>query len=111
MPHGSLGRSGRSGHRRSSADPVSQGAPTIQGGDLAGNPDFVKLAQSYGCRAFRVRRTADVRPVLEKALAYTDGPCVVDAEVVKEEDVFPMVPAGATLADMLLEPPRKARTR
>jgi acetolactate synthase-1/2/3 large subunit len=36
---------------------------------------------------------------------------VVDAEVVKEEDVFPMVPAGATLADMLLEPPRKARAR
>jgi acetolactate synthase I/II/III large subunit len=83
----------------------------LSGVDLAGNPDFVKLAQSYGCRAFRVRRTADVRPVLEKALAYTDGPCLVDAEVVKEEDVFPMVPAGASLADMILGPPRKGRSR
>jgi len=83
----------------------------LSGVDLAGNPDFVKLAQSYGCRAFRVRRTADLRAVLEKALAYSDGPCVIDAEVVKEEDVFPMVPAGASLSDMLLEPPRKGRHR
>jgi acetolactate synthase-1/2/3 large subunit len=83
----------------------------LSGVDLAGNPDFVKLAESYGCRAFRVRRSADVRPVLEKALAYSDGPCVIDAEVVKEDDVFPMVPAGASLADMLLERPRKGRSR
>jgi len=83
----------------------------LSGVDLAGNPDFVKLAESYGCRAFRIRRAADVRPVLEKALAYSDGPCVVDAEVVKEEDVFPMVPAGASLADMLIAPPRKGRGR
>jgi acetolactate synthase-1/2/3 large subunit len=83
----------------------------LSGVDLAGNPDFVKLAESYGCRAFRIRRNADVRPVLERALAYSDGPCVVDAEVVKEEDVFPMVPAGASLADMLLAPPRKGRAR
>jgi acetolactate synthase-1/2/3 large subunit len=83
----------------------------LSGVDLAGNPDFVKLAESYGCRAFRMRRPADVRPVLEMALAYTDGPCVIDAEVVKEDDVFPMVPAGASLADMLLEPPRKGRAR
>ena len=78
----------------------------LSGVDLAGSPDFVKLAESYGCRALRMRRPADIRPVLEKALAYTDGPCVVDAEVVKEDDVFPMVPSGAPYADMLLAPPR-----
>jgi acetolactate synthase-1/2/3 large subunit len=83
----------------------------LSGVDLAGNPDFVKLAESFGCRALRLRRNADVRPVLERALAYADGPCIIDAEVVKQEDVFPMVPAGASLADMLLEPPRKDRTR
>jgi len=83
----------------------------LSGVDLAGSPDFVKLSESYGCRAFRMRRAADIRPVLEKALAYCDGPCVIDAEVVKEDDVFPMVPAGASLADMLLEPPRKGRSR
>jgi acetolactate synthase-1/2/3 large subunit len=79
----------------------------LSGVDLAGSPDFVKLAESYGCRAFRMRRAADIRPVLEKALAYSDGPCVIDAEVVKEDDVFPMVPSGASYKDMILGPPRK----
>jgi acetolactate synthase-1/2/3 large subunit len=78
----------------------------LSGVDLTGSPDFVKLAESYGCRALRIRRPSDTRPVLEKALAYADGPVVVDAQVVKEDDVFPMVPSGASYADMLLAPPR-----
>ena len=81
----------------------------LSGVELAGSPDFVKLAQSYGCKAFRLKRTADIRPVLEAALAHTGGPCVVDAEVVREDDVFPMVPSGASYADMLLAPPRRKR--
>ncbi|HTZ51371.1 MAG TPA: biosynthetic-type acetolactate synthase large subunit, partial [Spirochaetia bacterium] len=72
----------------------------LSGVDLVGNPDFVKLAESYGCRAFRMRRIGDVQSVLEKALAYTDGPVVIDAEVAKEDNVFPMIPAGASLKDM-----------
>jgi acetolactate synthase-1/2/3 large subunit len=83
----------------------------LSGVDLAGSPDFVKLAESYGCKAFRIRRNAEARAVIEKALAYSEGPCIVDAEVVKEEDVFPMVPSGASLGDMLLEPPRKGKGR
>ncbi|HTO23547.1 MAG TPA: thiamine pyrophosphate-dependent enzyme, partial [Spirochaetia bacterium] len=77
--------------------------------DLVGNPDFVKLAESYGCKAFRMRRIGDVHAVLEKALAYTDGPVVIDAEVAKEDNVFPMIPAGASIRDMILGPPRQPR--
>jgi acetolactate synthase-1/2/3 large subunit len=83
----------------------------LSGVDLTGNPDFVKLAESYGCKAFRIRRGGEVRSVIEKALAYNEGPCLIDAEVVKEDDVFPMVPAGASLKDMLLAPPRKRNPR
>jgi acetolactate synthase-1/2/3 large subunit len=81
----------------------------LSGVDLVGNPDFVKLAESYGCRAFRMRRVADVKPVLEKALAWSDGPVVIDAEVAKEDNVFPMIPAGASIRDMILGPPRTGR--
>ena len=76
------------------------------GVDLEGNPDFVKLAQSYGIKAYRITRPADVRRVLKAALAH-DGPCLVDAEVEKHDNVFPMIPAGAPLRDMLLGPPRR----
>jgi len=78
----------------------------LSGVDLKGNPDFVKLARSYGCKAFRIRRSADVRRTLRAALEYNEGPCVIDAEVEKEDNVFPMIPAGAAVKDMILEPPR-----
>jgi acetolactate synthase-1/2/3 large subunit len=83
----------------------------LSGVDLVGNPDFVKLAESYGCKAFRMRRIGDVRPVLEKALAWNAGPVVIDAEVAKEDNVFPMIPAGASIRDMILGPPRTGRVR
>ncbi len=79
----------------------------LSGVDLEGNPDFVKLAQAYGIKAFRIRRSADVKKILRAALAYNDGPCLIDAEVEKHDNVFPMIPAGASLRDMLLEPPKK----
>jgi acetolactate synthase-1/2/3 large subunit len=78
----------------------------LSGVDLVGNPDFVKLAQSYGAKGLRVKRPSDLRRVLKEALAYHDGPCVIDAEVYKDENVFPMIPAGASVKDMILEAPR-----
>jgi acetolactate synthase-1/2/3 large subunit len=45
--------------------------------------------------------------VLQAAMAIKDGPCVIDAEVVKEDNVFPMIPAGAPLSDIIIEPPRE----
>ena len=77
------------------------------GVDLHGNPDFVKLAEAYGAKGYNLKRPADVRKILEKALAYQDGPVLINAEVTKTENVFPMIPAGAALEDMLVEPPRE----
>ena len=79
----------------------------LSGVDMIGNPDFVKLAESYGCKAFRVKRPADVTKVLTRALEYNDGPCLVHAEVVKQDNVFPMVPAGASAEEMIITPPTK----
>ncbi|HXP90554.1 MAG TPA: biosynthetic-type acetolactate synthase large subunit [Fibrobacteria bacterium] len=76
------------------------------GVDMAGNPDFVKLAEAYGVKAFRIRRPGDVRRILKQASEYNDGPCVIEAEVVKEDNVYPMIPAGAPYKEMLIERPR-----
>ncbi len=79
----------------------------LSGVDLQGNPDFVKLAESYGAKGFRIKRSADVKRIISAALAYNDGPVVIDAMVEKESNVFPMIPAGASLADMILEEPKQ----
>ena len=76
------------------------------GVDLEGNPDFAKLAESYGAKGFNIRRPGDVRRVLTAALEYNDGPCVINAEVEKADNVFPMVPAGNPYEDMIIEPPK-----
>jgi acetolactate synthase-1/2/3 large subunit len=78
----------------------------LSGVDLEGNPDFVKLAQAYGIKGLRIRRPADVDRVLKQAHEYADGPCLVVAEVVKEDNVFPMIPAGAAVSEMLIERPK-----
>ena len=79
----------------------------LSGVDLEGNPDFVKLAESYGAKGFRIKRTADIDKVLRQALDYDEGPCVIHAECEKEDNVFPMIPAGAALTDMLVEAPKQ----
>ena len=79
----------------------------LSGVDLHGNPDFCKLAESYGAKAFRIKRPVDVKKVLQQALNYNDGPCLIHAEVVKEDNVFPMIPAGGSAADMILTPPNR----
>jgi acetolactate synthase I/II/III large subunit len=79
----------------------------LSGVDLEGNPDFVKLAGAYGIKAWRIKRPAEVDRVLKAAMAWTDGPCLVDAEVIKEDNVFPMIPAGAALRDMIIERPKQ----
>jgi acetolactate synthase-1/2/3 large subunit len=78
----------------------------LSGVDLEGNPDFCKLAEAYGVKAFRIKRPADVDKVLKQAAEYNDGPCVIEAEVVKEDNVFPMIPAGAPISGMLIERPK-----
>ncbi|MEO7427220.1 MAG: biosynthetic-type acetolactate synthase large subunit [Fibrobacteria bacterium] len=81
------------------------------GVDLEGNPNFVKLAEAYGMKGFRIKRNADVGKTLAAALAYNDGPCIIEAEVEKEDNVFPMIPAGSAISEMVLEAPKKAMAK
>ncbi|MEI6606079.1 MAG: biosynthetic-type acetolactate synthase large subunit [Verrucomicrobiota bacterium] len=76
------------------------------GVDLIGNPDFCKLAAAYGIPSVHIKRPADVTRMVKKALAYRDGPMLIHAECIKTDNVFPMIPAGAALEDMLIEPPK-----
>lgn len=66
-----------------------------------GNPDFVRLAESYGAVAYRTNKPEEVRAILEEGMAVKDRPVVMDFMVQEEENVFPMVPAGASLTEMV----------
>ncbi len=64
-------------------------------------PDLVKVAEAYKLTGLRAERPDEVRPVIEKALT-TKGPVIIDFVVDPDENVFPMVPAGAPIREMLL---------
>ncbi len=70
------------------------------GTNLTGNPDFVKLAESYGAVGIRVTKKSDVTKALKEAISLKK-PVVIDFMIEQEENVFPMVPAGAALNDMI----------
>jgi len=78
----------------------------LSGVDLEGNPDFAMLAAAYGITGLPLKRTADIDKILTRMLR-TDGPCVVHAHCEKEDNVFPMIPAGAAVHEMLIEPPKR----
>jgi acetolactate synthase-1/2/3 large subunit len=65
------------------------------------SPDFVKLAEAYGAAGLRATRPDELRAVLEAGLA-KPGVVVMDIQVAQEENVFPMVPSGAGLKEMVL---------
>ncbi len=62
--------------------------------------DFVKIAGAYGIDGMRVEDPSDVRPALQAAIE-TEGPFVLDFRIEREENVFPMVPAGAAINEMI----------
>jgi len=64
-------------------------------------PDFVKLAEAFGAVGLRATRPDEVEPVMKRGLE-TAGPVIMDFQVAKEECVYPMVPAGAPITEMLL---------
>ena len=70
------------------------------------NPDFVKLADAFGMLGIRVTDKAQVRSAIEQAMEY-DGPALIDFVVEEEENVFPMIPAGQTIHEMIEEPVTK----
>ena len=63
-------------------------------------PDFVKVAEAYGAVGIRVEKKEEVAPAIKKAIK-TPHPVFIDFKVEPEENVFPMVPAGAALKDMI----------
>lgn len=75
------------------------------GVDLAGNPDFVKLAESYGIKAMNITSHNGLKDNIQKAMDFSDGPILVNCEVEKTDNVYPMVPAGRPLEDMLISAP------
>jgi acetolactate synthase-1/2/3 large subunit len=77
------------------------------GVNLEGNPDFAKLAEAYpGAKGMTLKRPADIHKILKRAMEYTDGPCVINVECVKAENVYPMIPPGRSVDAMLLEAPK-----
>lgn len=69
--------------------------------NMEAQPDFVKLAEAYGAEGYRIRTPEELEPTLARALA---SPCtaIIDVQVEREENVYPMVPTGAALDEMLL---------
>lgn len=68
------------------------------------NPDFIKLSEAYGCPARRVTTNAEVEEAIRWALETTDGPSFVEFKVEKEDNVFPMLPSGQTIKELLDNP-------
>jgi acetolactate synthase-1/2/3 large subunit len=65
-------------------------------------PDFIKWAEAYGVKGIRVTRNDQVEAALKEALA-CDGPVVVEAIIRPDEKVFPMIPAGAGVDDIIVD--------
>ncbi|MBD3181817.1 biosynthetic-type acetolactate synthase large subunit [Candidatus Poribacteria bacterium] len=72
----------------------------LSGVDLVTNPDFVKVAEAFGATGIRAARPDEVRKAIDKALE-TPGPVFLDFIVDRSENVFPMVPAGASIHEMI----------
>lgn len=69
--------------------------------EMSHTPDFVKIAEAFGAKGLRATKPDEVVPVLKEAFA-SDKPVIMDFVVEKEEGVYPMVPAGADITEMLL---------
>ena len=73
--------------------------------DLNFSPNFTKLAESYGIRATKVEHQADVRDAIQDFLSDRE-PRLIDFWVDPTENCYPIVPPGASIAEMVVEPPR-----
>lgn len=87
--------------RRRKNCPVRCGGPSSICPDYT--PDFVKLAESYGALGLRVQEESQIQSAIEQALANTQGPTIIEFVIACDELVFPMVPGGNALNDMILD--------
>lgn len=72
-------------------------------------PDFVKVAEAYGAAGMRATKPEEVEPVLKKALKIKDKPVFMDFLVDWKEKVYPMVPAGASIDEMIFAEEEKSK--
>ena len=70
---------------------------------LCNNPDLVKVAEAYGAAGMRVTKPEEVRGAIEKALEIKDRPVLIDFVIAKEENVFPFVPPGQPINEMIID--------
>ena len=69
----------------------------------SGNPDFVKLAEAYGIKGIRVTKQDELESAINEANNH-EGPVVVDFVIEKVDDVYPMIPAGQSIEELIEEP-------
>ena len=74
----------------------------FQANAYTANPDFSKLANAYGMRSLTVDNNEDVRPSIRQAQDH-DGPFLIDFKIKTEENVFPMIPSGQSINELLEE--------
>lgn len=76
------------------------------GVDIHIQPDFIKLADAYGAAGFRVESKEQVLPAIQESLKITDRPTILEFRIVREENVFPMIPAGQSIEEMMVRRPK-----
>jgi len=76
---------------------------TFTATQYSGNPDFVKLAEAYGIQSFRVTEKSEVDTAITDAMQH-DGPVLIDFMVDPEENVYPMIPPGESVKEIVEEP-------
>jgi acetolactate synthase-1/2/3 large subunit len=67
------------------------------------NPDFIKVAEGFGIKGKKVLERPQLDSAIQEMLDY-EGPYLLEVSIEKEDNVFPMVPAGASVSDVILEP-------
>lgn len=67
------------------------------------NPDFVRVAEAFGVKAMSAINPAEAKQAISEALDHNEGPVLVEFKVIKKDMVFPMVPAGASISEMLFD--------
>jgi acetolactate synthase-1/2/3 large subunit len=71
---------------------------------LNDSPDFVEVAKAFGCYGLRCEKREDVDQVIQESYKHKDAPILLDFRVEREENVYPMVPAGGSLEDIMHYP-------
>ena len=65
------------------------------------NPDFAKVAEAFGVKSFFTEDPREVDSLIKEVLSINDGPSLIEFRVVKEDMVFPMIPSGGSISEMM----------